>query len=102
MTAKKYMIVSLPQAKALLDAVKNGWGEEFSAERAQYARALLERIENETGADIEEIVSDLKGLNTCHACVVEGQESYCCSINAKKIGRRLNRLVERANGIKGD
>lgn len=92
MTTKRYMIITLPQAKALLDAVKSGWGEEFSAERAQYARALLERIEHETGADIEEIVSDLKGLCTCEVCAIE----------AKRIGRRLNRLVERANTtIKG-
>ena len=63
---------------------------------------LSERFDAETGGDLGEVVELLKGLPICAACDLEGQASSCQSVAAHKLGRRLRRLVERANETGAD
>lgn len=91
MSDKRYVILELSDAKALALNASAGFDE-------QVAR-VIERIEAETGADIEDIVAQLKGLEVCGACEHESMERYCVCWDANKLGRRLSRLVGRANGI---
>ena len=63
----------------------------------EFAR-IAKRMRDDTGADIQDIVDQLKGIGMCAACVFEGQERYCQSPHAHKLGRRLRRLLERARG----
>ena len=79
----RYIILRLDDAKALA--------------QGQAAPGVLARIREETGGDMEEIASLLMGLRFCHACVVECQQQYCESLSANQLGRRLRRLIERAN-----
>lgn len=58
---------------------------------------IIARFEQETGADISDIVKQLKSLGMCPACVIESQEHTCSAHAAHKLGRRLSRLVDRAN-----
>lgn len=95
---KRYVILELSDAKALADFVSKS----FSAYAAPTAMTpVIERIAAETGADMEDIVAQLKGIETCAACVIESQEDYCVCWKANKLGRRLSRLVDRANGKLG-
>ncbi|MBB5547561.1 hypothetical protein [Paraburkholderia fungorum] len=66
---KRYVILDLSDAKALALNASAGFGE-------QVAR-VIERLEAETGADVEDIVAQLKGLEACAACIIESQEPYC-------------------------
>ncbi|MDE1139998.1 MAG: hypothetical protein PW999_10145 [Paraburkholderia tropica] len=86
---KRYIIMELSDAKALALNASAGFDE-------QVARVIA-RIEAEEGADVEDIVAQLKAIDACPACVVEGQEQSCCAWHANKLGRRLKRLVDRAN-----
>lgn len=58
---------------------------------------LKDRLKGESGGDFEDISAQLKGIPICHACVVESQQSYCNSLTSNKLGRRLLRLINRAN-----
>lgn len=86
---KRYILVELADAKLL----------------AQYAAATLDpalirvvnRIGLETGADLPDIARQLMDTRTCMACDIEGQARWCCSIHTRKLGRRLRRLIERAD-----
>ena len=91
MSDKRYVILDLSDAKALALNASAGHDEQVSR--------TIARIETETGADIEDIVDQLKAIDACHACVVESQTRYCVCWSANKLGRRLSRLVDRANGI---
>lgn len=95
MEGKRYILVELSQAKDLLTVVR--YGDQASPEQDESAQALLTRIENEIGADLVGIAAELKGMKICHACAIEGQEQYCKSLLAKKMGRRLFRLIKRAD-----
>lgn len=86
---KRYVIMELEDAKALASNASAGFDDRV--------QRVIDRIEAETGADIEDIVAQLKGIEPCHACVVESQERYCVCWGANKLGRRLSRLVDRAN-----
>jgi hypothetical protein len=81
--------MKLSEAKALAQAARGNANKEVAS--------IISRINEETGGDIQEISDMLKATETCHACVVEGQEHTCESIGTKKLGRRLMRLIERAN-----
>ncbi len=87
---QKYIVITLEDAKNLVVALDD-------AESPAIVK-LVERFAAETGADMQEIVDLLKGQRLCPACVIEGQERTCQSIGAQKLGRRLNRLLERARG----
>ncbi|MEX3764499.1 hypothetical protein [Paraburkholderia phenoliruptrix] len=89
-STKRYIIMELDDAKQLALNASAGFDERVAR--------TIDRINAETGADMEDIVAQLKGIDTCHACLVEGQEAYCVCWEANKLGRRLSRLVDRANG----
>ena len=91
MSEKRYIIMELSDAKALALNASAGFDE--------LVARTIDRIEAETGADIEDIVAQLKGLEVCAACAIESQEQYCVCWRANKLGRRLSRLVGRANGV---
>lgn len=105
---EKYILIKLSDAKLIAQLIRKEIIEKESPYRYVYTdivrqiaplETILERFEKEEGADIVDIVKRLKGLSYCHACVVEGQQHSCVSPYANKIGRRLKRLVDRANGI---
>lgn len=82
MSNQKYIVLTLEDAKEIAEHLPDG--------------KIRTRLQDETGADIQEIVDQLKGMTHCHACVVEGQRQYCEVNFANKIGRRINRLLESA------
>lgn len=82
-----YIIMELSDAKLLASQVTSA---------DEHTRDILNRIEAETGADIEDIVLQLKAMEPCHACVVESQQEYCICWRGNKLGRRLSRLIDRA------
>lgn len=60
-------------------------------------RKILDRLKKDTGGDLITIATVLKNMPVCAACRMEGVACYCYSLDAQKIGRRLYRLIERAN-----
>ena len=90
MSEKRYIIMELGDAKQLALNASAGFDERIAH--------VIERINAEVGADIEDIVAQLKGIKPCHACVVEGQQEHCCCRQENKLGRRLRRLIARADG----
>ena len=90
----KYMLLSIEDARWLADAVPRGpW---FKPAKRYKTRDLVGRLRTEEGGDFEAIVAQLKGAEPCAACSIEGQLAYCANLEMHKIGRRLDRLVERA------
>jgi hypothetical protein len=59
-------------------------------------RRIGDRLAADAGGDMREIADQLKALDICGACWVEGQSASCYSLQAQKLGRRLARLIERA------
>lgn len=88
MSERRYILMELSDAQRLAQAVP--------VLRRQPVLKTFQRIMGETGGDFEEIANMLKALPICHACVVEGQHQYCNSLDANKLGRRLQRLIKRA------
>lgn len=86
---KKYIILNLDDMKTILQYLQTN----------DKTKNIINRFKNEDGGNIQEIANLLKKLDTCHACQVEGQERNCESLIARKIGRRLNRLIFRADGF---
>lgn len=78
----KYIIITLDDAKEIVQYLPEG--------------RIKSRFGQETGADIEEIVDFLKNMDICPACELEMQQHSCSSIHSKKIGRRIQRLLDRA------
>ncbi|NKI68943.1 hypothetical protein GN109_05880 [Collimonas pratensis] len=89
MSEKRYVILELSDAKALALNASAGFDEQVMR--------IIGRIEAETGADIEDIAQQLKDLEICLACEHESQQHTCESLTANKLGRRLHRLIDRAN-----
>lgn len=92
---QQYIIMRLEDAKLLariatLSECLTGISPEL--------KTILDRIKEETGANIGEIVYLMKHQNTCPACNFEGQQHSCVNIETKALGRRLSRLVDRAEG----
>ena len=82
--SEKYIIMRLSDAKAIADHLPPG--------------KIKDRIESETGAEVKEIAEKLKKSDFCSACVIEGQQHNCEALATRKLGRRLLRLVGRADG----
>jgi hypothetical protein len=59
-------------------------------------RRIGDRLAVDTGGDMREIAGLLKHLEVCAACNIEGQARSCNSLEAQRIGRRLSRLIDRA------
>jgi hypothetical protein len=93
---EKYIIVKLSDAKLLQDWVDSDTEE---IRQPKEIKTILKRFREEEGADILNIAQQLKFSNLCHACVIEGQQHSCQSLTSQKLGRRLDRLLQRAHGI---
>ena len=97
----KYILLSVEDARWLAGAVdgcagtgpQGPWNED--AKRYE-TRDVVGRLRTDDGGDFESIVAQLKGARACAACAIEGQLAYCANLEMHKIGRRLDRLVERA------
>lgn len=85
----KYALLNISDVRLIVEALK-----ETDNERLQSVRS---RLASETGGDFQEIADRLKTLHTCPACSIEGQEHSCVRIAANFQGRRLKRLIDRAN-----
>jgi hypothetical protein len=85
----RYMILTVDDAKTLA---------RLAFVQGARVEALVDRVNKDEGAPIQEIVDDLKGLGPCVACAHESMERYCVSIEAQRCGRRLRRLLEIARG----
>jgi hypothetical protein len=103
--AEKYVVVKLSELKKLEEIIRRGIFESTSSYSYAFSdvkhelksvEPLFKRIRDEEGADIADIVAQLKGLNICPACEHEGQQHSCQSLGANKLGRRLKRLLDRA------
>lgn len=57
-------------------------------------RAKVQKHEA-TQTNLRKIATYLKGMQPCHACVVEGQQHECMNINAKWAGREILRTLDR-------
>lgn len=79
----KYLLITVDDARAIAPHLPEG--------------RLKQRLTKDTGGDFNDIVHRLKKLPTCMACDIEGQQHDCFSLVANKIGRRLKRLVTRAD-----
>lgn len=79
----KHILITLDDAKYIADFLPDG--------------GLKDRLLREQGADIVDIVDNLKSIGPCIAAVIEHQQHRCGWTKANKLGRRLGRLVERAD-----
>ena len=57
------------------------------------------KINKTADANLRLIADYLKHFPMCHACVVEGQERYCESINAQWAGREILRTLDRPGWV---
>lgn len=96
----KYMLISVEEARWLAGAVDGCAGigprGEWNAEKGEYeTHDLVGRLRTDEGGDLEEIARSLKTCGPCGAGVIEGTGCSASSY-AQSVGRRLDRLVERA------
>lgn len=104
---EKYILVKLSDAKLLMqildEEVLNYDGpyahvfRDLKHRLKNETKPLLERIAQETGGDFIDIATQLKTPPICAACDFENQQHTCRSIGTQKLGRRLTRLIERAD-----
>ena len=80
---RKYIILSVEDVKYITNFLPEG--------------IIKAKFKQETGADIREIAYNLKHTPICGACRIECQQHNCESLNAQKLGRRLQRLIDRAD-----
>ncbi len=88
---EKYLVISISDARLIL--------EELHLSRNPALTNIISRLKQDTGANILDIATQLKKMEVCAACSIEGQERSCYSLLARKLGRRLYRLLLRANYI---
>lgn len=88
----RYLVITLSDAATIANALRKKWLANDDEQR------IAERLRHDTGANVQEIVDLLHDLQICGACELEGQAASCKSIDARKLGRRLRRLLERARG----
>lgn len=69
----------------------------MSAPKYVLVRVDSPRADGDTGGDFLEIADSLKQMTVCAACNIEAQARFCVAIYAQKLGRRLKRLIDRAN-----
>ena len=88
----KYLLVKREEAIALAEAV--------DLEAHPHLKQTVERLRDDTGGDVIYIANRLKKMDYCSACIIESQETYCHVNATRKLGRRLLRLIERAEHIR--
>lgn len=93
MKDERYVIVRLSDAKILARCASA-----FALLLPADTRRTAQRLLDETGADMRDIVEQLRNMPFCAACRHEGQEHSCNALHTNRLGRRLRRLVERADG----
>lgn len=86
----KHLLITAADAARIASALQHATDTEL--------RRIGDRLATDTGGDLEDIADNLKRLTLCAACVLEGQQAHCSALNAQKIGRRLTRLIGRAEG----
>lgn len=99
MSKRRYVILTLEDARELVNhIVRSGVFKWLADDETRGIIRIYERLRDDTVADIEDIVGQLKRLDLCAPCVIEGMPEGCCAHDAQKLGRRLSRLLERARG----
>jgi hypothetical protein len=83
---KRYMLLSVDDARELAKSPETA-----------IDRQIADSVNADTGGDFQEIADLLKAIPICTACNHEGMASNCNALDARKLGRRLARLIERAN-----
>jgi len=86
----KYVIVRLDDIHGLLKLCN-------TRTDSAHMKSVIDRLKNETGGDIQNVVDEMKATGICHVCMTECQEHNCTSIYTNHLGRRLSRLLDRAN-----
>lgn len=96
---RRYIILELEDAKLIAGAVQTrlvpSSGPHVPVHLAKIRKAVS-RVKADTGADIQDVVDQLLGVEACPACVIEDQQRSCIAWDVQKLGRRLRRLLERA------
>jgi hypothetical protein len=98
----RYVVLTLRDAQdlgTLLRLVEQG--APVHDEGRLLALALGEGLRHDTGDDAQEIADLLQRMPICGACSREGVASRCEVTDARKLGRRLRRLLERARARRG-
>ena len=86
----RYLLISADDANAIAAHL-----DDLEQPISRHMATIKARLEIEDGGDFEEIVRELKKLEQCAAGVIEGV-GCGAAFKAQKIGRRLDRLLERA------
>jgi len=93
---ERYIILTLADARLLANHVSVKAGSSLPDAQFQMLWRAVYRIQNDTGANIQDVVDQLLGAEACPACVIEGQQRSCIAWAVQGLGRRLRRLLERA------
>lgn len=93
MEQRKYLLLSMDDVRALLPLLDHVDGQ-------HPAYQVVDRLRRDTGGDFISIAQKLKRVRACPACIVEGQEQSCNYWPINKQGRRLMRLIERADHVR--
>lgn len=90
----KYTLLSVNDANAIYSIIAK-----YTDTKALPGRAvnLIDRLCTDTGGDVREIALKLKSLEVCFACLNEGEGDCCAALLANRLGRRLSRLIDRAD-----
>lgn len=94
MSDHRYVVITLDDASMIATALR----ESGLGAKSEGIARIQARLLHDTGAHMQEIADALKATEICGACSIEGQASSCSAIHTHKLGRRLQRLLQRALG----
>jgi hypothetical protein len=83
---QRYVLLTVKDARSLA-----------FAEDTENDRRVAASVNADTGGDVQGIANMLKGIAVCPACSHEGMAGTCNAVDAQKLGRRLQRLIDRAD-----
>jgi hypothetical protein len=92
-TTGKYLLITVEQARWLAQAVDG-------CAVGQRHQPFMARLMEDTGGDFLEIALMMKHQDPCPACSIEGQLSSCANLETQQLGRRLQRLIDRADAAR--
>jgi hypothetical protein len=87
----KYLLLSAADCATIVDIYECSIG----LDSPRFTK-IIDRLRSDTGGDFEDIAETLKRSPICPPCEIEGFPDCCESLLARKLGRRLARLIERA------
>jgi hypothetical protein len=87
----KYLLLTVEDAQALAASPETNIDLQISAS-----------VNADTGGDFADIANQLKKLEICCACSHESMSALCVAPLAQKLGRRLQRLIDRADNRRAD